>query len=1666
METLRLPTGSRRNLAVAIAAVILAIVGATLAWQSGRPAPSDRSAADPSTGPSLVPVGSAVPGAAWTPTAELVATAGNGSFVDLASGFRMTSLDGTPAAELAERLTIEPALELAIEPEPDGGAVRLTPVEPLVPGAVYRFTLAGEAGQELDSWAFQVDRPVRVVGTLPSDEATDVPLDTGIEVTFDQDGVADAESHVAIEPAADGRFEQHGRTLVFVPERLEPATVYHVTVGKGVTAGTTGEPMVDDYRFAFETVGADGATAADVEVGFHRQLVESSTAAAPALGAWAYREDDSTVASIHVDVYRLPGLDAAIDAYRQLRSAPTWSRWSTEGVVATADLPKVASFDARLRDYRGDQAIAFPEPLDAGWYVVEHPDGRRPPQAIVQVTDLSGYLSVSDTRTVVWANDLATTRPVANATVAIDDGTLGTTDSHGLLVADTPDALLGTPDGTACEAGCQSFVTVRDDAGRAAFLPVGNEDKFEFLGGFGAFGGTADHWSLLNTDRTRYRPTDTINVWGVLRDRDSGVVPATVRAELHTPSSDGRRRPPVAVLELEPGATGVFTGSIAVRDLPPGAYTLELRLADELVRSTWLEVGPILKPAYRLEVETGRRVYVRGDRIRVTARATFYDGTPVPGVPLRLDGQVEDELTTDATGTVTRRSTIVIEEDFESPESWVVNASPARAEEGAISGASREYLVFPSRRTIDATAQVRNGRVRVSGEVHTLDVDRIEREIVDGTPVWEVDPNGPAVRGATVTARFFELIPVRTRIGTEYDFISKKTVPTYTMDIREREAGTRTVRTDADGGYALAVSDSGEGNDYRVVVTVRDPDGLRARSTTWASAAGEAVDEGFAPGPRLLPANAPASGFIEYSVGDRIDLRMRDDTSPPDVADATRYLFIAAQAGIRDAQVGDSARYLGTFDAAAVPNLDIVAVRFTGRGYVGTDWYRAELRRADRRLDVELSVDAPRYAPGDDVTVAVRTRDAAGRPVPASVVLQAVDEKLFTIGAAASANPLEQLYEPLGSGIRSSYSTHDLPRGASGADTGGGGNDRDTFRDVLLFRAIETGADGRGTASFSLSDDLTSWRVEASAISADLEAGGASIQVPVGLPFFVEAAVAPEYLAADRPTIQVRTFGSDLEAGAAVTVTVSSETLGLSSGPIESTAFESVDVALPALSLGRHSLTIAATTGSGSGERTDRLTRTFEVVESRLTASRIAYAELDVGWRPPEGQGMTTVVLSDAGSGRHLSSLVELAETAGGRLDQALVADIAARILAERFELTAGPAPGAFSSVPYQTNDGGLALLPYASSDLELSALVALVVPQAADPARLGTYLTTRTTADDETRERTIIALAGLAGLGEPVLGELQAAAADPDLTIRERLWVGLGAAALGDVATARAIVTRLAEASGESLGTQARLRAGSSSIDVTTATALMAALAAATGDPAAPAYWSYVADNPNPDDPLVLHRLAYVRWSLDRLPRRPAGVAYSVGGQRTVVELRDGEALRLDLIPAQLASLELEPLSGTVGVTTSWREPVAADAFEPDPDVTLTRAPAASGRIESGDLVTVDLEVTFGSGAAKGCHHVVELVPSGLVPVGELAAWLDESEEAPPPADVIGPYAQAGQRVAFCAEPGRDGRTATLRYHARVITPGSYRWEPAVLESRTGPARAALTEELTIRIR
>ena len=100
----------------------------------------------------------------------------------------------------------------------------------------------------------------------------------------------------------------------------------------------------------------------------------------------------------------------------------------------------------------------------------------------------------------------------------------------------------------------------------------------------------------------------------------------------------------------------------------------------------------------------------------------------------------------------------------------------------------------------------------------------------------------------------------------------------------------------------------------------------------------------------------------------------------------------------------------------------------------------------------------------------------------------------------------------------------------------------------------------------------------------------------------------------------------------------------------------------------------------------------------------------------------------------------------------------------------------------------------------------------------------------------------------------------------------------------------------GEAVGDQARLRVGSDAADVTQATALMALLAAANGDPLAPRFWAYVEANPDEDATYALHAVGFVTGCSSTPPRPPASFAYTSGGDRKVVKLEPGDAFHLTL--------------------------------------------------------------------------------------------------------------------------------------------------------------------------
>ena len=171
---------------------------------------------------------------------------------------------------------------------------------------------------------------------------------------------------------------------------------------------------------------------------------------------------------VDVVVHRLPGLTAAVAAWRRVEAAPDWTVRSSTTPVQTARLPEVLEGSVRVHQaedgWRG--WFRLPSRLRAGWYVVTVTHAGIARQTVLQVTDVAAYSTVTSTRSLVWVNDLRTNRPLSGAAVTMAGKGVGTTDADGLLVARTPAALLAD-----AEEGVTAVAVVRS-RGREMFLPA------------------------------------------------------------------------------------------------------------------------------------------------------------------------------------------------------------------------------------------------------------------------------------------------------------------------------------------------------------------------------------------------------------------------------------------------------------------------------------------------------------------------------------------------------------------------------------------------------------------------------------------------------------------------------------------------------------------------------------------------------------------------------------------------------------------------------------------------------------------------------------------------------------------------------------------------------------------------------------------------------------------------------------------------------------------------------------------------------------------------------------------------------------------------------------------------------------------------------------------
>jgi hypothetical protein len=1076
----------------------------------------------------------------------------------------------------------------------------------------------------------------------------------------------------------------------------------------------------------------------------------------------------------------------------------------------------------------------------------------------------------------------------------------------------------------------------------------------------------------------------------------------------------------------------------------------------EPITQAYVQVQTYVKPAYQISVTPDKLAAFSGDPIVFSIDTTFLEGSPVPNLELRYNGSASGTVTTDGAGHAS--VTVTAGSAGKGYGSSYLTVNPARAEEGEITGEAW-VAVYPASLTVQAETNVdENNRGTISGTVYNVDLSRVNGETSHGFQ----DVIGRPAPSVTVSFDITDVSYTTTEIGEYYDFIAKIVRKRYRYDTVERPLGTFTAVADANGNFEYSFQVD-PGRNYDVDMRVTDDRGRTETQQLYLS--GSQNQFNFQSSYVYLRRPGTLSsffgGFEEFALGDPVTLAMyRGPDELPSGGD-NRYLFVKEQRGVHGYTVQDSSTYSFEFSEGDIPSVTMVGVWFTGQTYLEVNYgYQVSFKPDERDLNIDITPDKERYAPGDEATLDITVTSNEGNPQgDTEVNVSVVDEALFLIqNAQGSYTPdlLESIYTPVSAGIFRTYASHQYPNDVQAAERGGDGGPRSEFADVAFYGNVTTDGSGHASVSFNLPDNLTSWRVTARGVNAGMMAGTALRKLPVGLPFFADVTMSDEYLVKDKPAIRLRSFGTALQPGTDVTFSVTAPSLGMSA-PVEITAsaFEPAEVALPQLTEGEHEIVVEARAGSLS----DTLVRKVRVVRSRLVTATSHFYELTDGLRLEGGEdGPTRVVFSDHERGRYFGVLQQMAWGYGDRVDQRLARDVSASLLNTYYDEVEVRGE-AFDASVYQTTEGGIALFPYAGPDLTLSARMAAIAPDRFGQTKMVQYFLGLLQNRSETRERQLIALYGLAALDEPVLVPLQTSLTESGLTWRERLYAGLGLLEAGDDTNARAAYDALIEQFGEDTAPNYRLRVGEDQDDILEATSLAAILGAGLGDTLAPRLFDYTTANYTTDILVELEQISYLSKALPRLSPKAVSFAYTIDGRRTEVELKRGQSLALLLSPEQLGGLQLETIAGAAGVGTSYSVPADRDSIDVDPDVTVTRSYNKDpSSLQADEVVRISLSVTFGEQALDGCYQLTDLLPSGMRPVIRPYAWGLLNRDYP--------YRIEGQKVSFCVTNRTTTQIPTMvSYWARVVTTGEYSAEPALIQSMQSARSVNFSEPLGVTI-
>lgn len=655
-----------------------------------------------------------------------------------------------------------------------------------------------------------------------------------------------------------------------------------------------------------------------------------------------------------------------------------------------------------------------------------------------EVTDL-GIASVLDHDSgMIAVHRLSSNEPVAGATVKLFDryGTehwRGTTDAAGIVLP---------------KAQTSTFVIAAETRDDAAYMTV---DGQTLAGGWSSRNTPSDEpTAFFFTDRTPYKPGETIHLVGVLR---------TLKAQhegsldLYRPDSSATYRVTnprgveVAEGTVKVGKTGIFTLDIETKEEHgTGNFSVQLTFGNWFGsdRNFYhsIPVETFRTPEFEVDVKRPASTpLIYGDTLTAAVVAKYLHGAPMVGADVRYTLERTDSgftppgelnrdfqfgarpeharwgwwtppsrMVTSGSGTTSPDGSFDVEHPLAvvDPPPKEGEGATKKEDDDAPPGASTYSLsatvTDQNRQAISSSSSfvVHPATVYVGLRSDAMVLKEGERTTVDAVLV---DLEGERVTGQPITVEVVRSQTVR-------NAVEKNGRWTYAYETKEEQISTCNLTSKAVSASCDVTV--GKAGTYFIRGTAKDEAGRETRSQTQMFVHGkDAVVWGKnTRRVDLVPDRST------YAPGDTANILVR---SPFDEAHGV--LVVEREGIARRIPLeihGGSAAVEVPLSKHWAPGVTVSAMVWRGRTTVegapaGQDLgmpaaaggnVQLEISNASHRIDVGVELSAAEIAPKGTLEVELETKDANGKPVSAGVALMVVDEGVLSLMNYATPDPL------------------------------------------------------------------------------------------------------------------------------------------------------------------------------------------------------------------------------------------------------------------------------------------------------------------------------------------------------------------------------------------------------------------------------------------------------------------------------------------------------------------------------------------------------------------------------------------------------------------------------------------------------------------------------------